>query len=146
MCNSMTKATKQVGTGRVLELSVLPALNHGGYKVTEQIIIGQRITGMAHKIDILASKCKLSYLVSLKWQQVSGTAEQKVPFEVICLKDAVELSGGTYERAYLVLGGPAWTMREFFISDEFDRFVPHRDSVTILTFEDFMALANSGRL
>jgi len=24
-------------------------------------------------------------LISLKWQQSSGTAEQKVPFEVICL-------------------------------------------------------------
>lgn len=37
----------------------------------------------------------------MKWQQVSGTAEQKVPFEVICLMEAV--ATGAYQKAYLVL-------------------------------------------
>ena len=41
----------------------------------------------------------------MKWQETSGTAEQKVPFEVMCLADAVRETGAT--TAYLVLGGPA---------------------------------------
>jgi hypothetical protein len=45
-----------------------------------------------------------SNFVSLKWQQVGGTAEQKVPFEVMCLADAVRAG-----HAYLVLGGDGWT-------------------------------------
>ena len=45
-------------------------------------------------------------LVSLKWQQTGGTAEQKVPFEVMCLADAV--TAGHAVRAFLALGGDGW--------------------------------------
>ena len=38
-----------------------------------------------------------------KGQQIGGTAEQKVPFEVMCLADAVRAEHAA--RAYLVLGG-----------------------------------------
>ena len=51
-------------------------------------------------------------LVSLKWQQTSGTAEQKVPFEVMCLSDAVRDGHG--DRAHLVLGGDGWTLRDYY--------------------------------
>lgn len=142
------KPKKQSGTGRALEKSVIPALEQGGYEFEEQDIIGLRITGGVHRIDIVAWKPNgsASILVSLKWQQVSGTAEQKVPYEVICLRDAVLKGRGYVSRAYLVLGGTAWTMRDFFISDEFERYLPHRDTVTILTLEEFMAIANTGQL
>ena len=63
-------------------------------------------------IDVLAiDEEKNKYLISLKWQQSSGTAEQKVPFEVICLVDAMQ-SGG-YKKAYLVLAGNGWTLKDF---------------------------------
>lgn len=141
------KPKKQSGTGRVLERAVIPALEQGGYSIQEQVVIGQRVTGLMHRIDILATNCrKVSFLVSLKWQQVGGTAEVKVPFEVICLKDAIAHSQGAFQHAYLVLGGTAWTTRDFFMSDEFEGYLPHRDLVTILTLEEFMALANSGQL
>jgi hypothetical protein len=38
---------------------------------------------LRHFVDVIAEKDGKRFLVSLKWQQVSGTAEQKVPFEVI---------------------------------------------------------------
>jgi hypothetical protein len=40
-------------------------------------------------VDAVAEKNNEKVLVSLKWQQTSGAAEQKVPFEVMCLADAV---------------------------------------------------------
>lgn len=46
-----------------------------------------------------------------KWQQIGGTAEQKVPFEVMCLADAVRAEHAA--RAYLVLGGDGWTLRDY---------------------------------
>jgi len=49
----------------------------------------------------------MNSLISMKWQQVSGTAEQKVPFEVICLIEALKNNGGRYSKAYLVLGAMA---------------------------------------
>jgi hypothetical protein len=50
----------------------------------------------------------------LKWQQTSGTAEQKVPFEVMCLADAVQ--SNLADAAYLVLGGDGWTLRDYYVS------------------------------
>ena len=50
----------------------------------------------------------------MKWQEASGTAEQKVPFDVMCLADA--LQEGSYGKAYLVLGGPGWTLRDWYVS------------------------------
>jgi hypothetical protein len=82
--------------------------------------------------------------VSLKWQQVSGTAEQKVPFEVICLAEAVR--SGAFARAYLVLGGEGWRLRNFYTGGALQNYLVYADKVDILTLESFVARANKGRL
>ena len=131
-------------TGQVLEEMVLPALIRGGYEVERQVAIEDRPGGGGHKVDAVASKDNRRYLVSLKWQQVSGTAEQKVPFEVISLVNAVRL--GKYEKAYLVLGGGGWTLRDFFTSGGLQAHLKDIEHVIILTLESFVALANEGKL
>ena len=80
----------------------------------------------------------------MKWQQVSGTAEQKVPYEVICLMEATE--SGEFSKAYLVLGGDKWSLRDMYISGGLSKFLAHQDKVEILTLEGFVARANSGKL
>ena len=75
---------------------------------------------------------------------MSGTAEQKVPFEVICLAEAVR--SGPYERAYLVLGGGGWSLREFYVGDGLRRYLTGTDNVSIASLEDFVARANQGNL
>jgi hypothetical protein len=87
-------------TGGVLEAMIIPALKRGGYTYLTQQIIGERFGGGRHFADVVAEKEGQKYLVSLKWQQVSGTAEQKVPFEVICLAEAVRERA--FARAYLL--------------------------------------------
>ncbi|MEW6662366.1 MAG: PD-(D/E)XK nuclease superfamily protein [Bacillota bacterium] len=83
-------------------------------------------------------------LISLKWQQTSGTAEQKVPFEVICLAHAVQQGG--YNKAYLVLGGAGWSLRDFYANKGLDSFLRLPAEVRILKLEDYIALANQGQL
>src|SRR6266851_2621457 len=90
-------------TGSVLEAMILPALNQGGYDYSTQQVIGSRFGGGRHIVDAIAEKDEQRFLISLKWQQTGGTAEQKVPFEVMCLADAV--TAGHAVRAFLVLGG-----------------------------------------
>jgi hypothetical protein len=131
-------------TGHVLEMMVVPALEQGGYEVEQQVVIEDRPGGKTHKVDALATKEGRRYLVSLKWQQVSGTAEQKVPFEVICLADAVQK--GHYEKAYLALGGEGWTLRDYFTSGDLEKHLKNSEAVHIVTLEGFIALANGGRL
>lgn len=140
------KPKKHSGTGSVLERSVMPALEQGGYEFGTQIIVGRNFTGRPYRADLVARLRGSAYLISCKWQQEKGTAEEKVCFEVLSLKYLIATSDNEYRHAYLILGGTAWTLRDCFMSDEFESVQPHRDSVTILMLEDFMALANKGAL
>lgn len=133
-------------TGKVLEAMILPALINGGYEYQTQVNVGRRPGGGKHMVDVLATKGDRAILVSLKWQQVGGTAEQKVPFEVISLTQAVLDSDGKYDKAYLVLGGNGWTLREFYTGGGLRKYLEYADKVDIQTLEQFVALANQGRL
>jgi hypothetical protein len=123
---------------------ILPALTRGGYTYQVQVDVGRRLNGGRHRVDVLAEKNGERYLISLKWQQVGGTAEQKVPFEVISLIDAVQTGGFT--KAYVVLGGEGWTLRNFYTNGGLNRFLLDVTDVDIVTLERFVAMANGGRL
>jgi hypothetical protein len=134
-------------TGAVLEQMVIPSLIHGGYGYETQVNIGSRLGGGRHMVDVLAEDGAGSkIIISLKWQQVSGTAEQKVPFEAMCLAETILASDNDYDKAYLVLGGGGWKLREFYTGGGLDRHLRHSNLVEILTLEDFIAKANQGQL
>jgi hypothetical protein len=69
---------------------VVPALEQGGYAFRTQVCVGQRLGIGRHVIDAVVTKGGESILVSVKWQQIRGTAEQKVPFELICLAELLQ--------------------------------------------------------
>jgi hypothetical protein len=123
---------------------ILPALKRGHYTFQTQVKAGARCGGGVHKVDALATKDGTTVLVSLKWQQTGGTAEQKVPFEVMCLADAVR--AGHASRAYLVLGGDGWTLRDYFTSGALAEHLVHAALVRVVTLEAFIRLANNGQL
>ncbi|MGH9868287.1 MAG: PD-(D/E)XK nuclease superfamily protein [Candidatus Polarisedimenticolia bacterium] len=134
-------------TGRVLEEMILPALRRGGYDIRQQVDIGTRLSILGrHKIDVLASKEDATFLISAKWQQSSGTTDEKVPYEVICLADAIDR--GSYRKAYLVLGGTGWKprLKQFYLERGLDRFIGKADRVDILGLEEFVTRANQGNL
>ena len=123
---------------------VLPALTRGGYTFQTQQVIGKRFSGGRHIVDAIAEKDGKRYLISMKWQQTGGTAEQKVPFEVICLAESVLT--GKFEKAYLVLGGEGWTLRDWYTSGALKHHLAHADAVDVATLERFVAKANRGQL
>ena len=68
-------APRDTRTGAVLESMVLPALTMSGYTFRKQVNIGLRPSDKRYVIDVLAKDGQdQTYLISLKWQQVSGTA------------------------------------------------------------------------
>jgi hypothetical protein len=95
-------------------------------------------------MDVIARQGTDEVLVSLKGQQTGGTAEQKFPFEVMCLADAVRDAKGT--RAYLVLGGDGWTLRDYYVSGGLKDHLIYAGLVRIVTLEAFVGQANKGRL
>ena len=135
---------RNTSTGAVLEAMILPALERGRYTHETQVVVGTRCGGGTHKADAVACKGTDKIVVSLKWQQTSGTAEQKVPFEVMCLADAVRT--GSAVRAYLVLGGDRWTLRDYYTSGALSDHLTHAALVRVVTLEAFVRLANNGEL
>lgn len=131
-------------TGVILERMILPALEGGGYRYSVQVKVGDRLGRGSHVVDVVAEKDTRAILISVKWQQVSGTAEQKVPFEVICLIEAMET--GRFSKAYVVLGGEGWKLRSFYTERGLNKFMPDAHNVEIITLEGFVALANRGLL
>jgi hypothetical protein len=132
-------------TGAVLESMVFPALVRGKYKGKLQVFIGDTPTGKRHRVDILAENEQgEKILISMKWQQIGGTAEEKVPYEVIKLIHAKK--HGNYKSVYLVLGGNGWSMKEFYIKGGLDEYIRESQLVHIVDLDTFVALANSGKL
>jgi hypothetical protein len=135
---------RNTNTGGVLEAMILPALRRGRYTYQTQVRAGTRCGGGVHKADAVAERDGVRLLVSLKWQQTGGTAEQKVPFEIMCLADAVR--AGHANRAYLVLGGDGWTLRDYYTSGALADHLIHADLVRVVTLEAFIRLANNSQL
>lgn len=137
---------RNTNTGGVLENMVVPALTRGGYGVQKQVHVGIRLGKKGkHKVDAIAVKDGTKILISAKWQQASGTAEEKVPYEVMCLVEAMK-DNPEYAKAYVLLGGDGWTLRDFYISGGLDKFMPNVNGVKIVTLERFIALANDSKL
>ena len=53
---------------------------------------------------------------------------------------------GQAEKAYLVLGGDGWTLRDYYISGKLAEHLTHADRVNVVTLEAFIRLANNGEL
>ncbi len=129
-----------------MERMAIPALEMGGYHVERQVDIGFRFGVGRHRIDTLArGKDSRLHLISMKWQQVAGTAEQKVPFEVMSLAEA-RLRHEEYYSAYLVLGGEGWKYKNFYLSGGLRKYLTNADLVNIVSLENFVAIANQGQL
>lgn len=97
------------------------------------------------RIDVLAQNPAGSQiLISMKWQQVGGTAEQKIPFEVICLVETLRQE--RFQSAYLVLGGDGWRYKDVYLSGALNEFIRGAERVNIVTLDRFVSLANQGKL
>lgn len=83
-----------------------------------QVNIGLKRNGGKHYVDILYNN---EELISLKYQEVFGTAEEKIPFEIMKLQHAIDDYG--YKRATIVLSGPdsAWKWKSYYLSEEFSK-------------------------
>jgi hypothetical protein len=133
-------------TGGVFEAVAVPALQKNGYSYRRQVNIGPRLGGGVHKVDLLV-ETPLGVLipVSAKWQQVSGTAEEKVPYEVIKLIYSIEKGDQHFPYAYLVLGGNGWRpeLKKFYILGGLQSYIPKAQLVRIVDLYSFIARANN---
>jgi hypothetical protein len=101
-----------------------------------QVNVGAKRNGGKHRVDILLNT---HTLLSLKYQRVQGTAEEKIPFEVMKLHHACLDHG--YQSGIIVLAGPdkAWKWKEYYLGQEFQYDMKQiYPSVRIISHEQFV--------
>jgi len=125
---------------RILRV-LLFSLQRGGYRCFRRQCVGPKPGGGRQYVDVLAERGEKRYLISLKWRQAPGSTEQTLVFEVICLLEAVRREG---QRAYLILEGPGWSMREFYFR-ELGKYL-RGEKVVILSLKEFLARVERGKL
>ena len=94
-------------TGTKFEKLIARILKRQGCQVAEQVYIGNKFKNKKHKVDSLVNG---KILVSDKWQEIGGTVEEKVGYEMWTLHEKIR--SGAYEKAFVILGGPGWTIYE----------------------------------
>ena len=149
-------APRDTSTGRVNEADIEQFLTEnfsdGVYPQTE---VGTQFdTGKKHIVDILlggkahkkTKKAKRwisehigGTLLSLKYQKVEGTSEEKIPFEYLKLQDSID--NYEYDSAIIVLcGDDGWTLKEYYLSEKFiSKMKLICPDVTITDEENFRA-------
>ena len=128
-------APRDTSTGKVNEADIEQFLRENcSVNVYPQTEVGSQFeTDKKHIVDILLggkaykktkkhkryiSKHQGGTLISLKYQGVEGTAEEKLPFEFIKLQNAINKYG--YNKAIIVLcGDEGWTLKDTYLSEEF---------------------------
>ena len=113
-------------SGKKFEKLVAQILRKNGCLVTEQADIGFKFKNKKHQVDSLVNG---KILVSVKWQDSGGTAEEKVGYEMWTLYQ--KILSGTYEKAFVILGGPGWTIIENLLKMSKDY-----PKVTLIRYED----------
>ena len=126
---------RDTSTGKVNEADIEQFLieNCEGNVYPQAEVGTQFDTGKKHIVDILlggkaykkTKKAKRwisehigGILLSLKYQKVEGTSEEKIPFEFMKLQNAINKYG--YKKALIVLcGDDGWTLKKTYLKEEF---------------------------
>lgn len=138
------------GSGTVLEHTILPALERKGYNHKSQFYLAELgLAGRRHRLDVLVERDDGKLIpISLKYQGVGGTTDEKLPYEIIKLIHLVETGEGKYPYAYIIIAGPGFNklLRAFYLSGELARYIRGYELVKIITLDDFLELANRKKL
>jgi hypothetical protein len=104
-------------TGKMYEEIIENALlNNSDFLFERQVFIGIKPNNKTrHCVDILLKERE--EVISLKYQGVAGTAEEKIPYEVLVLQHLI--NNGRCKSATIVLAGNAWTQRDWYLEDNF---------------------------
>ena len=156
MTSRNNHASRDTSTGKVNEADIEQFLieNCEGNVYPQAEVGTQFDTGKKHIVDILlggkahkkTKKAKRwisehigGILLSLKYQDNGGTADEKVPFEFMKLQDSID--NYEYDSAIIVLcGDKGWTLKEYYLSEKFiSKMKLICPDVTITDEENFRA-------
>ena len=110
-----------------VELAIKRSCVKNNLVATKQVAIGTSPTGGKHKVDwelVKENDEKIRGLISCKFQDTGGTAEEKITYEVVKLLHAMKLDP-RIKRAWITLGGDGWNdgLKKFY-ETQLEEFIP----------------------
>lgn len=143
-------------TGKATEQSIAELLREAGYCFKAQDREGKHPWGSTHVVDFLIrdrDTTQVLYdptrtpiaILSLKFQGVRGTADEKIPFELLALRHA--LNRGRAQRAYILIVGEGMRekLRTWYLSGGVGQFMDCTD-IKVIGYDKFASLVNRGEL
>jgi len=135
-------------SGRIWEKVIRPVLDvHYAGKYQAQVAVGTKLTGGPYLADFVVHHPSGNIIVSAKWQQTKGTAEEKILWDIANLI-AIVRGSGRYRKAYVVLGGGGFSngMRDFLLRQGHSSVLQDGHLVEVVSLDEFLARANQGRM
>lgn len=113
-----------------------------GMSAISQKIIGEKPGGGKHRVDWELTSLvdsDIRGLVSCKFQKTSGTAEEKIAYEVIKLLYAMKINF-KYRHSWIILGGEGWSpgIKKFAQKEIFFWIPQMEDRIEVLTTEQLL--------
>lgn len=127
----------------IIEMCIKRSCEKNNLDAVGQAKIGTKPGGGRHRVDweiIDKQNSSRRGLVSCKYQGTSGTAEEKLAYEVIKLLYAMKVDP-RYKKSWIIMGGEGWStgMREFVRSHLSDWIPEMKGKVEILTTDQLIS-------
>jgi hypothetical protein len=126
----------------VIEMCIKRSCEQNDLSAISQATVGEKPGGGKHRVDWEIYKKNdpgFRGLISCKFQGTSGTAEEKIAYEVIKLLHAMKIDS-RYKKSWIIMGGDGWSpgMRAF-VSNHLSDWIPSMaQKVEILTTDQLL--------
>jgi hypothetical protein len=132
-----------------MNVTVLRACRQGGYGILQD----RRFTSLAGREfrahDVRKAQ-EPSIIVKPMWQESKGSAQEKVPYNILHLGWLAHQGylDGSVARAYLVLGGVGWDdgLYRAYLTGKYNAFIHNGGRVCVVGLDEFLRLAQDGML
>jgi hypothetical protein len=127
----------------IIEMCIKRSCEKNNLEAISQANIGIKPGGGKHRVDweIFDKEDPNSRgLISCKYQGTSGTAEEKMAYEVIKLLHTMKMDS-RYKKSWIIMGGEGWStgMREF-IKNHLSEWIPEMGGrISILTTDQLIS-------
>jgi hypothetical protein len=126
----------------IVELCIKRSCDRNKLEAKSQSVIGDKPGGGKHRVDWEIYKLdnpSVRGLISCKFQSTSGTAEEKIAYEVIKLLHAMKIDS-RYVKSWIIMGGDGWSegIRKFTKS-ELSEWIPEmKGKIAIMTTDQLI--------
>lgn len=126
----------------IIEMCIKRSCEKNELTAISQATVGDKPGGGKHRVDweiYRTSDPNFRGLISCKFQGTSGTAEEKIAYEVIKLLYSMKIDT-RYKKSWIIMGGEGWSngMRSF-VNNHLSDWIPAMlGSVYILTTDQLI--------